>query len=265
MQTPNVNAQRLMSTSGNEANVPSRKRWAARILSLVLIGFWSWNLVVHAQEQSPASGEVQPVAEVPNGYEVGEKSVSPDGRYAFLYPVRDEANRGADYPPNLLVRLKPYSVLAKIGKSGVPQNARRGELVAEWNGNSAIAICERGKWGMVDLKVYEIENDKTKRVHLVFREARKYFDRDFRSRFLKKYPKEKGNITFVFEAGEPNAEPEFEFKGRKLLLNLAADNTPNLAPGPHWTAELHATWDLDTGRFEKVDFRPGPIGVRPEL
>ena len=50
-----------------------------------------------------------------------------------------------------------------------------------------------------------------------------------------------------------------------MLLNLNADNKPNLAGGPHWTAELHAVWNLDTGKFDKVDFKPGEISDRPWL
>lgn len=30
----------------------------------------------------------------------------------------------------------------------------------------------------------------------------------------------------------------------------------------HWTAELHAVWNLDTAKFEKVDFKPGEISNR---
>ena len=44
-----------------------------------------------------------------------------------------------------------------------------------------------------------------------------------------------------------------------MLLNLFADNKPNLSVTPHWTASLHAVWNLDTAELENVDFRPGPI------
>ena len=226
--------------------------------------FLSCEVAIHGQEPSPSGAEVQPAAEIPKGYEVGEKSVSPDGRFAILYPVRGTENAEEDYPPNRLVRLKPYAVLAKVGRTGLPQNVTT-ELLAEWNGNSVVAIWEFRKWGIVDLWVYEIDNDKVKRVHPVWREARKYFQRDFRARFLKKYPREPETIIFVSREREEQPRRDFEFKGRKLLLNLFADNKPNLAGGPHWTAELHAIWNIDTAKFEKVDFRPGKIEVRPNL
>jgi len=85
----------------------------------------------------------------------------------------------------------------------------------------------------------------------------KYFDRDFKARFLKKYPGEDG---YTFVSDEDRAK-EIEFKDRKLILNIFAENKPNLAPGPVWSAELHAVWDLDKAKFDKVDFKPGEISV----
>jgi hypothetical protein len=105
-------------------------------------------------------------------------------------------------------------------------------------------------------KEYEVGEDTISPDEVV-----KYFDRDFHRRFLKKYPKESDSYTFV---NDPNMK-EIEFKDHKLLLNIFADNKPNLAGGPHWTAELHGVWDLDKAKFDKVDFRPGRIEVRKWL
>lgn len=193
-----------------------------------------------AADESPAP-DVEVGIQIPNGYKIGEKSVSPDGRFALLYPVYEE---DAELGPNLLVRLKPFAVLAKFGEP----TPRQYNVQVEWNTNTFVAVAEKRKWGLVDLSVYEIENDKVKRVQRVFREARKYF----------------GDTTFVSDWNDARGEREFEFKGRKLLLNLFSDTVPNLAAGPHRTAELHAIWDLDKAKFEKVDFGPGEIEIRPE-
>ena len=95
----------------------------------ITFGFVS---AIRAQESSPiptASEATTAVAEIPSGYEIcenepshrpvaglekseeHEKAISPDGRFALLCPVR--AEKSENYPPNLLVRLKPYAVLAK--------------------------------------------------------------------------------------------------------------------------------------------------------
>jgi len=99
-------------------------------------------------------------------------------------------------------------------------------------------------------------------VQHVFDEAKKIFERDIRSRLLKKYPKE--SATFVITSGESKSSPrpDFKFDGRKVLLYMEAANKPNLAPGPTWSAELDAVWNLDTGKFDKADLHPGEIGFR---
>jgi hypothetical protein len=220
-------------------------------------------LIVRAQEAPQSAAEVKQTAEIPKGYEVGEKSVSPNGRFAILYPIR--SGNDADLPPNLFVCLKPYSVLTRIGTEGGRWQGARDEPLAKWNGNSLVAIWVARKWGMEDLAIYEIEADEIKRIQPVWRQVRLLFDRDFKERFLKNYPDEKGSgVIFVSQADVPGSKPEFEFKGRKLFLNLFADNKPNLSTTPHWTASLHAVWNLDKVDFDKVDFRPGPIELRPE-
>jgi hypothetical protein len=180
-----------------------------------------------------------------------------------LYPVRGDND--ADLPPNLLICLAPYAVLTRIGTEGGRWEGARGQPLARWNGNSVVAIWWAQKWGIEDLAVYEIEKDEIKRIQPVWRQVRLLFDRDLRERFLKEYPDEKGSgVIFVSHNDVTAGKPEFEFKGHKLLLNLFADNKPNLSTTPHWTASLEAVWNLDKAEFDKVDFRPGLIELRPE-
>lgn len=235
-----------------------------------------------AQEasQTPAQSEsIAPTAEVPKGYEIcenepshrpvagldkseeHEKTISPDGRFAILCPLRGTEDASDKMQPNLFVRLKPYAVLAKLNKEGVPSNANL-ELNATWEDNSTVAVWEYYRWGLTGLTIYEIENDKVKRVHQVFDQARKIFERDLRSRLLKKYPKESATFTVMSGENKSGERPDFKFDGRKVLVYLEAYNKPNLAPGGTWSAELDAVWNLDTGKFEKVHLHPEKIGFR---
>jgi hypothetical protein len=220
---------------------------------------------LRAQDASP-SGTVAPLPvsdEIPKGYEIGEDTLSPDRQLAILYPLQGTQDKNDNYPPNLLVRLKPYAVIAPVEKEGLPQNVTT-ELNAQWNGNSMVAIWEYRRWGIVDLNIYEIENDKVTRVQPVWREALKIFERDFRNRFLKTYPREDDSFIIVSEHSEKTGRGDFQFKGRQLILDLRADNKPGGAPGPDWTAKLQATWNLDAGKFDKVHFWPGEIHINPE-
>ena len=217
--------------------------------------------MLRGEGASPDKAVVQSNADVPEGYEIGENSLSPNGRFAILYPIHKDDS--AELPPNLLVCLKPYSVLTRIGTEGGRWQGARGQPLAKWNGNSMVAIWVAARWGMEDLAIYEIEADEIKRIQPIWRTVWLLFNRDFQERFLSKYPDEKGSgVIFVSKSG-PDSNLEFEFKGHKMLLNLFADNKPNLSVTPHWTASLHAVWNLDTAELENVDFRPGPIELRP--
>src|SRR3954454_14117065 len=188
--------------------------------------------LVTAQEigaSVPATTEAQ--LEVPKQYEVGDDTISPDGRCAILYPIRDEAAEQDDakYPPNLLVRLKPYAVLAKIdSRDGGLWKGARGAPKALWNGNAIVAVWHAKKWGNEDLVVYQIEGDKVTQVERIWPEVVRYFDRDWRTRFLKKYPKEAGG-HYTIVSDDPDRK-DIQFKGDKLLLDIRAENKPNLAP-----------------------------------
>jgi hypothetical protein len=234
-----------------------------KALILVFVLFSFHGLMLRAEAPSPDEAAVRSNANIPEGYEIGEKSLSPNGRFAILYPIR--GNGTAELPPNLLVCLKPYSVLTRLGTEGGRWQGARGQPLAKWNGNSMVAIWFAARWGMEDLAIYEIEADEIKRIQPVWRQVYLLFNRDFRERFLNKYPDEKGSgVIFVSKSEGPDSKHEFEFNGHKMLLNLFADNKPNLSTTPHWTASLHAVWNLDTAELEKVDFRPGPIELRPE-
>jgi hypothetical protein len=232
-----------------------------KALTLIVVVCLVTAVTLRAAEASPPKSAVQSNADIPKGYEIGGKSLSPNGRFAILYPIRGDDT--AELPPNLLVCLKPYSVLTRIGTEGGRWQGARDEPLAKWNGDSMVAIWFAARWGMKDLAIYEIEADQIKRVQPVWRRVWLLFDEDFRKRFMSKYPDEKGSGIIFVSKGGPDAKPEFEFKGHKMLLNLFADNKPNLSVTPHWTASLHAVWNLDSAELEDIDFRPGPIEERP--
>jgi hypothetical protein len=248
----------LLNDHRNPTYRDGMKAWSVGCVA-ILLGVFS----ADAQPPSPVVSHVPPdTSQVPKEYEVGDDTISPDGSFALLYPVRNDTSDDA-LPQNVLVRLKPYAVLKVIeGAYGPYRQGMRGAPEAMWNGNSSlVAIWNAMKWGHENLIVCEIENARVRRVQKIWPQVVKLFDRDFRQRFLRKYPNESDNYTFVSD----REEKELEFRGRKLWLDIFAENKPNLAPGPHWTAELEAVWDLDKQKFAKVEFRPGEIEIRKQV
>src|ERR1051326_8799514 len=169
----------------------SERETVMKALFFVLVVALVTAVTVRAQETSPGGATRQPAADMPLEYEIGEKSLSPNGRFAILYPIRRDDT--ADLPPNLLVCLKPYSVLTRIGTEGGRWQGARDQPLARWNGDSMVAIWIAARWGMQDLAIYEIEADEIKRIQPVWRRVYSLFNRDFRERFLSKYPDEKGS------------------------------------------------------------------------
>src|SRR5215472_3654089 len=100
------------------------------------------NMTAQGQEESASPApEKKFYPEVPKEYEVGEETISPDGRFAILYPVRDEDSNVDPGLPNLLVRLKPYEVLKEIETGdGVTWKGGRGAAGARWDGNDWVAV-----------------------------------------------------------------------------------------------------------------------------
>src|SRR6059058_4283390 len=82
------------------------------VLAALLMWFVS---PIPAQEESASpAAEKKSYPEVPKEYEVGESTVSPNGRFAILDEVRDEDSNVDPGLPNLLVRLTPYAELKEI-------------------------------------------------------------------------------------------------------------------------------------------------------
>src|SRR6266508_5673615 len=94
-------------------------------------------VIVRAQEESASpTAEEKSYPEVPKEYEVGKETVSPNGRLAILYPVRNEDSNEDPGLPNLLIRLQPYAVIQETERGdGVTWKGGRGAADAKWNGN----------------------------------------------------------------------------------------------------------------------------------
>jgi hypothetical protein len=104
------------------------------------------------------------------------------------------------------------------------------------------------KMGMEDL-ASEIEADEIKQIQPVWRQVRLLFDRDFRERFLTNIRTKKAQALFSSPRRRTDSKPEFRFKGRKMLLNLFADNKRICLPlriGQH--------------RFRRLEPRYGRVG-----
>ena len=105
--------------------------------------------LIRAQEESASpTEEAKRYPEVPKQYEVGEDTLSPDGRFAILYPVRDEDSNDwtRTFRPSAT---KPYEVIKELDVDPAWKEMR-GSPAAKWGGNQFVAIWRQMKWGNED-------------------------------------------------------------------------------------------------------------------
>jgi hypothetical protein len=101
-----------------------------------------WCVASTRGQETGTSPRVSPTPDasaIPEGYEVGVESLSPNGRFALLYPVRGESLA------NVLVRLKPYVEIAQISDDASYWQGMRGEPISARNSNGSVLRC----WSLI--------------------------------------------------------------------------------------------------------------------
>ena len=116
------------------------------LISSIAVGLVLTSVIGAQDESASPAEEAKTYPEVPKQYEVGEDTVSPDGRFAILYPARDENSNEGPAFPNVLVRLKPYEVIKELDIDPAWKEMR-GSPAAKWDGNQFVAIWREMKWG----------------------------------------------------------------------------------------------------------------------
>jgi hypothetical protein len=102
-------------------------------------------------------------ADIPKGYEVVERtSRRISGLACCFRPARGRDRRSI--PAKLARRLEPFTVIQKLNETGFPEGVTT-SLEVEWHGSEFVAIYEFRKWGIIDLRLYELAGDQVKREH----------------------------------------------------------------------------------------------------
>jgi hypothetical protein len=113
--------------------------------------------VVAADEEPEAAGEDSSAGlpdEYAKNYLVAASTVSPDKKFAVIYPTlkAEEAAENANHPERIrdyLVVMRPFTVLGELpAKYPYFQNQNHGRISAEWSDDSSVALVTlHGKMG----------------------------------------------------------------------------------------------------------------------
>jgi hypothetical protein len=227
------------------------------VLSLVASSF--------AAKQTYDSGfEPEPPIPFPvayKDYQILPGTLSPDQRYAFIYPKRSRLYELAKYGL-FLAALEPFTVLSQIplGHSNLAANAHS-YYAANWAKNSSTAVFIAGsKWGPERVWVLPLRDGKVaKRIDLtavVRQQVRPDFEKSHAQRYNEYY-------DFIFDSedrqtvidSETFAERGWDLDDRgHVMIDCKCTTDPKELDPRGWTVRFKGKWDIATGKFVEKAF-----------
>ena len=243
-------ATRPRSTCGRGAR-PTRS------ILLLLLGLALCAGSVSAAEPDPEeyqkdSGTGLP-GEYAKNYLVRKSSVSPDEKFALIYPTREfsESKEAKDS----LVALNPFRVLATLPTDAPYFDEKSNSaLGAEWSGDgNMVLITLDSKWGPADIWLVELADEKVKRMTNLLEKVRELL----RPRFRAAKPKPEGYndaTEFIFEEEEGGA---CQFAPNQLVkIYTKASNDPKGISKRSWRVLVDAEWNIAQAKFVSQKITP---------
>lgn len=204
-------------------------------------------------------------------YQILPGTVSPDHRYAFIYPKRlllYELPKPALY----LVALNPFHLLTPIptGYSNLAENVH-GYYVANWAKDSSAATFIAGaKWGPEKVIAAALRDGKATHLSDLTEAVRQLVQSDFKASGAEPFNE---YHDFVFESegrytsnrNAPDSERGWDPDGQgHILIDCTCTTDPKDLDPKGWTIRFHGTWDIEKEHFLKKDFHRIPPQVRDE-
>src|SRR5262245_16748045 len=197
------------------------------------------------EEESETDSSTGLPDKYPKNYLIARSTISPDKKFAVIYPTSDYAQT-FDGAKDYLVVLEPFRILGPL-KTERPyhQNQSHGGLSAEWSDDSSVGLITLdGKWGPGDVILVEFRNGKLARMTNILRKAH-----DLLLPIYRKAKAERYNDYYEFVFME---DASFTLDGTsRVLVDANVHTSPNdlgLSPDA-WRGHVEATWDVKQAKF----------------
>jgi hypothetical protein len=202
--------------------------------------------------REPAAVEGEPEADSSTGlpdkyakdYLVASSTLSPDKKFAVIYPTRDDA----EFPEgkNYVVSLKPFVIVGKLDtKSPYFKNESHGGLSADWSDDSSVALVTLdGKWGPNGIFLVEFRDNKLNRTTNILAKTHDLLLPDYRKAKPERYNE---YFDFIFESEN---EPICKLDGvKQVRIEAHATTDPKGLSRRKWSAQVKAVWDIPKAKF----------------
>jgi hypothetical protein len=178
-------------------------------------------------------------------YILEKETLSPNGRFGFIYPDTVLYDMDESLARNFIVALDPPQILALLDvESPEHENKSHGGHSIEWSSDSSVALVTlESKWGPGDFILVELQNGRVKRLTQLGAKIRQLFKPDYQ----KAGHRDANSITFEYQ----ESEAEFcKLEGSTIVrIDAYATSDPKGFENDIWRARLRATWDIASGKF----------------
>src|SRR4051812_41463150 len=219
-------------------------------LAVLLLVFLAVSNTVTDEQTYDSGYEPKPSTSFPSeykDYQILPGTISPDRRYAFLYPKRSvlfEIRK----PRLFLVALDPFRILSQVptGYSLLAGNAH-GYYAASWSKGSSTAVFLVGsRWGPEKVWVLQVgDGNLAKRTDLTA-EVRQQVIAAFKKSHAARY---NHYYDFVFdEETETLAGWKLDEDGH-VAVDTTCTTDPKELDAHRWAVRFKGTWDIAHGKF----------------
>jgi hypothetical protein len=236
---------------------------------LLSSAFMATALSGYAVEQTYDGGfEPTPPSPFPvayKDYQILPNTMSPDRRFAFIYPKRSRLYELSEYGL-YLAALNPFRILSKIptGHSNLAANAH-GYYAANWAKDSSATVFIAGrKWGPNKVWVLQLSDGRVAKRSDLTEAVRQELLPDFKKSRAARYNE---YYDFIFDSedrqtvvnSETLAERGWDLDNRgQVTIDCTCTTDPKELRSNRWAVRFKGTWDIASAKFLHKEFTRMP-------
>ena len=190
-------------------------------------------------------------------YQILPRSMSPDQKYAFIYPKR---SRLYELPRIrlCLVTLRPFRVLSEVPIHGrsLAANAH-GYYTVNWASDASASVFIVGaKWGPAQVWLGQLRDEKVAKLTNLTRAVQQQVLPDYKKSHAPRY---NDYYDFIFEGGDQWTVSDdglstlqrgwdLDSAGHVIIDTVCTTDPKEIEPH-RWAVRFKGTWDVASGKF----------------
>jgi hypothetical protein len=221
-------------------------------------------------EQTYGSGyEPKPPVPFPaafHDYQILPRSISPDQKYAFIYPKRSRLHEVPDIRL-FLVTLRPFHIVSELPIQGRSLTANaHGYYTVNWAADTSASVFIVGaKWGPDQVWLTQLRDGNAAKLTDLTRVVRRQVLSNYKE---SRAPRYNDYYDFIFEGDDDWSVMDdglttlqrgwdLDSKGHVIVDTVCTTDPKELEPD-RWAVRFKGTWDIASSQFIEKSITPLP-------